>query len=586
MHGKQIRMSFGVWITLVIAMFAGTHSQAQSVNQAAIASRNGDLWEFDIYNNTATQLTTWNFNGGPILSPDGTKIAYLSTATEVIDRINAGGNAQFAGSPPANIWILDLATDNYTRIADQSGAGEVGYIRSIPAWSPDSKKLIWSQLDPNYQGLDQATLQVYDLNTRLTATFVSNYNLGFQDGGIWMPPVKWGDGGISRILFTYQEGSRDPFLFMEIYNPINGNLTTYNLGFNPGTGNYVHDHIWVNHEGRSMIALRSRNVWELFDPTNGSRSVLTAPPRLKSSFITPGMELIPVPVQDERSEWVLQWQAQVNNAVYNIGYTSYGLDNGFTPAISFDSATVAWHNGEGVSTWSVNTGQSGRSTTPQAQAGENYYLIPQPHTVVWAPTTWVTSSTVVQPQPTPTYPPTTHVCNLAPRLAVGQNAVVVPGPSNRVRVGATVNSAVIDQISQGEIVYVERGPVCADGYNWFFVRNGRIAGWTAEGGDGQYWLTVDTGSSYCYNSPPARLIPNFQGIVLPGEPNNLRDNIGTNGTRVVTVMPAGETFVVKGTSQCDAEGRRWFPIQYKQFTGWTAEGEGTEYWVAPVASTG
>jgi len=272
----------------------------------------------------------------------------------------------------------------------------------------------------------------------------------------------------------------------------------------------------------------------------------------------------------------------IGNSEYNTGYVSYGLDNGFTPAISPDASQIAWHNGDGVSTWQAGIGQTGRSSGNN-RSPEEAYLIPGVPNVAWAPTEWITSDTTVIVQPTPTIPPSTASCQLSARLSVGQYAVVNPGPSNRVRVAATIYSAVIDNLDAGEVAYVERGPICNNGYQWYFIRNNRIAGWTAEGGDGEYWLSQDTTGIYCYNSPPARLAPNSVGVVLPGIPNNVRDNVGTDGTNVVAVIPAGESFTVIGSPQCDAQGRRWYPIQYNQFTGWTAEGEGSEYWVVPAS---
>jgi len=556
-------------------------SQAQSLNQQLITVRNGDLWKFDIENNTASQLTQWGYNGGPIMSPDGTKVAYLSTSTEIIDIVNRGEQVPFAGTSPANIWVMDIVSGAFTQNVDQSGSGNVGYLRSIPSWSPDSTKLVWSQLNPVNQGLDQATLQIHDLQSGLTTTLAQGYNMGFQDGGIWMPPVKWGAGGIARVLFTYQDGSRDPFLYMEIYDPLTGNLTSYDLGFTSTPNNYVRDYMWVTHEGRNMIALGIQNYWELFDPTNGARSRLTSPPHLKNRFISGGLELVPVSIADDNGSWSIQWQVTLNNADYNTGYISYGVGIDFTPSISPDGSTIAWHNGDGVSTWEVGIGQTGR-TSGNNQNTVTTHLIPQPMTVAWSPTEWVTSSSVVIPQPTPTSPPTTNVCSLAPRLTVGQNAVVNPGPSNRLRVDATINSAVITSIDAGEVLYVEQGPICANGYYWYFVRNSRVAGWTAEGGNGQYWLSVDVNSTYCHNSPPTRLAPNMIGVVLAGEPNNIRNNIGTIGTNVLGVMPAGTSFTTTGTAQCDEQGRRWYPIIYNNIQGWTVEGEGTEYWVIPA----
>lgn len=581
MQLNTLRHRFALVTAILIAMFVSMSSQAQSVNQQLITVRNGDLWQFDIENNTASQLTQWGYNGGPIMSPDGLKIAYLSTATEIIDMVNRGEQVPFAGTSPGNIWVMDIATGDFTQIVNQSGSGDVGFLRSIPSWSPDSTKLVWSQLNPVNQGLDQATLQIHDLQSGLTTTLAQNYHMGFQDGGIWMPPVKWGAGGIARTLFTYQEGSRDPFLFMEIYNPLNGNLTRYDLGFDSNNNNYVRDYMWVTHQGRSMIALGIQNYWELFDPTNGSRSRLSAPPRLKNRFISGGLELIPVSISDNNGGWSIQWQVVLNNVEYNTGYISYAAGIEFTPSISYDGSKIAWHNGDSVSTWEVGTGQTGR-TSGNNQSLVTNHLMPQPNTVAWSPTEWVTSSTSVVIQPTPTSPPSSNVCNLAPRLVVGQNAVVNPGPSNRLRVGATINSAVITSIDAGEVVFVQQGPICANGYYWYYVRNSRVSGWTAEGGNGEYWLSVDVNSVYCFNSPPARLAPNTLAKVLPGVPNNIRSNIGTEGTQILGVMPAGATFTITGTGQCDSQGLRWYPISYNGVSGWTAEGQGSEYWIGPA----
>jgi len=582
-HGlKQRLLVMTIIMMTLILSISGT--QAQSLNEDIITFRNGDLWTIDVINNTATQLTQWGYNGGPILSPDGRRIVYLSTPQELIEQVNNGNAPTFAGSAPANIWMMDIQTQSFTRIADQSGAIDLGYLRSVPSWSPDGTKLVWSQLDATPDNFSFATLQVYDINTGLQATLAQNVSMGFQDGGVSMPQVYWGESGIARILFTYTEESRNPFLFMEIYNATNGNLTRYDLGYDQNAGNYVQDWMWVNHQGRIMIAMRIFDQWQLFDPTNGSRTGLPTPPRLKAKFISGGLELVPVTIPSDTGGYSIQWQAVSGQFEYNTGLVTFGIDTYSMPSISFDGSQIAWHNGDGVSTWSPSLGQTGRISERQQELGQ-YFLVPPFRNVAWAPTEWVTSTSVITPQPTPTNPPTTNVCNLTPQLIIGRNAVVNPGPSNRVRVGATTNSAIIDSIDDGEVVYVERGPVCANGFNWFFIRNDRIAGWTAEGGNGDYWLSIDIDNSYCFNSPPTRLTNNSIAVVLPGEPNNVRDNPGTAGTNVIDIMAAGETFVTIGSSVCDAEGRRWYPIQYGATLGWTAEGEGDEYWIGPASGS-
>ena len=74
------------------------------------------------------------------------------------------------------------------------------------------------------------------------------------------------------------------------------------------------------------------------------------------------------------------------------------------------------------------------------------------------------------------------------------------------------------------------------------------------------------------------------GAVSAGEANNIRDGAGTQGTTILGRMPAGTNFLITGYPECDAEGRRWFPIQYNQVDGWTAAGQGAEYWIEPALS--
>src|SRR5688572_24720349 len=78
--------------------------QAQSTEAKLFTYSQGDLWTWSANSSAVEQVTEWGYNGGPILAPDGSAIAYLSIATEAVDEIKASEFYPFAGAAPTNIW--------------------------------------------------------------------------------------------------------------------------------------------------------------------------------------------------------------------------------------------------------------------------------------------------------------------------------------------------------------------------------------------------------------------------------------------------------------------------------------------------
>jgi uncharacterized protein YraI len=69
--------------------------------------------------------------------------------------------------------------------------------------------------------------------------------------------------------------------------------------------------------------------------------------------------------------------------------------------------------------------------------------------------------------------------------------------------------------------------------------------------------------------------------VTPGIPNNLREGPGSS-TKYVGEIPPGGVFTVLDGPRC-ASGIAWWQVNYNGLIGWTPEGQGTEYWVEPIA---
>lgn len=74
-----------------------------------------------------------------------------------------------------------------------------------------------------------------------------------------------------------------------------------------------------------------------------------------------------------------------------------------------------------------------------------------------------------------------------------------------------------------------------------------------------------------------------QGHVTPGSANNLRQNPGTNQTRVGQI-PGNEIFMVIGGPVC-ADNVTWWQVNYKGAVGWTGEGTGNQRWLDTNVST-
>lgn len=84
----------------------------------------------------------------------------------------------------------------------------------------------------------------------------------------------------------------------------------------------------------------------------------------------------------------------------------------------------------------------------------------------------------------------------------------------------------------------------------------------------------------CPGAPLPRLMMGAEGRVLPGDANNVRDAAARSGTKVGEI-PGGEVFSVLDGPVC-ADGLNWWRVTYGDLTGWTVEGQGSDYWVEPL----
>lgn len=100
---------------------------------------------------------------------------------------------------------------------------------------------------------------------------------------------------------------------------------------------------------------------------------------------------------------------------------------------------------------------------------------------------------------------------------------------------------------------------------------------------------VDPLSNRLCPEPPAgisyirtRLAADIEARVTPGSPNNLRAEPSTSAA-LIGEIPAEGVFRVLSGPACDAEGNIWWQVSYGELNGWTAEGNGDQYYVEPLA---
>jgi hypothetical protein len=171
---------------------------------------------------------------------------------------------------------------------------------------------------------------------------------------------------------------------------------------------------------------------------------------------------------------------------------------------------------------------------------------------------------------------------LPPRLIVGALARVTPGDPNALRAQPSKDNRVsptVGVIPGGGIFTVINGPVCADGYAWWQASYQGVVGWTPEGEGATYWLEPLT----CGLQVPSRLSAGQFGRVTPGLPNALRSQPSRdrNFSAILGEIPPGGIFRIIQGPQC-GDGLAWWQVDYQGIIGWTAEGQGTTYWLEPV----
>ncbi len=296
------------FIVLALLLIAGNANQttvfAQAAGPALVMNIRGDLWAWAGPGAKVQQRTNWGYNKNPVLSPDGKRVAYKSTAQVAVDAIRRSGGIG-GGDLPANIWILDVATNNAIRVADQpAGASLLApnvpdkyVVRSDPTWSPDGKSVAWTELVQDsavsQEGVNQ--LVVYSLEQKSTKVIVSK--LPKQYGVPAALQVLWGKPGIavrSTASATDAKGIAAGEDSILIYDPAGTLLSSAKIGL-------LSEFAWITERGRDYVAVLTNGAvdaptdpqWVLIEPATGRIIGMPGVPEVYSPAAPDGLSLFP-----------------------------------------------------------------------------------------------------------------------------------------------------------------------------------------------------------------------------------------------------------------------------------------------------
>jgi len=261
----------------------------------------GDLWAWD--GQALQRRTNWGYNKEPIISPLGNQFAYKSTATIAVEVIKRSGGLG-GGDLPANIWVMDIASTNATRIADQPPDASLMtpnkpdkyIVRSRPVWSPDGKSLAWTELiqennDP------EGRMRLVTYNFEKKATYFIVPELPPQYGVPVALDVAWGASGIALASASEgldANGFASPDLSILVFRTNGKQLSSAKIGL-------LAEFAWITDAGKDYIAVLANGTtdkpndpqWLMVEPKTGKIVTMPGVPEMYSLTNPNGVSLFP-----------------------------------------------------------------------------------------------------------------------------------------------------------------------------------------------------------------------------------------------------------------------------------------------------
>lgn len=476
------------WLLLTLLTVVGT-ARAQQTGLPLVALINGDLWTWHEGDKALTRLTTDAQVQEMALSPDGTRLAYTAWAQLTQDAVKREGGIA-GGALPSDVWIYDLVTGSTLQVGGQpagasfltQGVPDKAVSHGSPAWSPDGKRLAWSEL--TYPDSKNA-LVIYSRETDSIKRIVENLP---DQAGVPVPmQVWWSEANVLVVRSTTMNASSQFEESMLVYTPDGAPVNAFSLS----SGNDEPLDFLPSRSGdKPVMLVRFRQSgWQAIDPTSSERTPAGTP------------QLVSAHEPDKSLK--VAFQPSGGASPFNLSFQIVGSAQP-EPAIplgplalqrvtlSPDGQSVVYQPfdvGSGVSLDEIYVWRDGATVTlPKAPT--------EPAIVqgfVWGPTVWLATPVGASTQAGVGGGVSAQAAfdcpgASAPRLTVGGTGVVLPGAPNNIRSAPSKTAEVVGQIPGGDAFRVLAGPQCADGIVWWKVEYKAVDGWTAESGGGDYFV--------------------------------------------------------------------------------------------------
>lgn len=227
----------------------------------------------------AAQEEPETFGPWRTLSPDGTRAVF---------KLMPPTMPAFEGDLPGVLVLHDLVNGTATVLSSQPAEfvcdPTMGCRNTLTqgaaVFSPDGSQIAWTErAEP--EGSFLATLAVHTIGTGETVRFAETVPLGFQDAGLHMPSLNWGEGGLIHFYSTNLSDNNFHRL-LQVIDPATGGSVTLDLH----TQNIDEDDRlpvraeWAEWAAQTVIGVSDQSGrWRVIDIADGTDTPTSQSPR-------------------------------------------------------------------------------------------------------------------------------------------------------------------------------------------------------------------------------------------------------------------------------------------------------------------